>query len=426
MSDKLSHDRRILLVDDNPAIHQDFRRILSPDHSWTYHPYAGSSALFEYDGKPEKKEEFGFILDSCYQGEEALEKVKFACKEGSPFELAFVELRMKSGWDGLRTVNEIWKVDPDVQIVICTADSKNCFDEIQRSLAVRDRWIIIKKPFNLIEVQQVAHALTSKWELKKEANLRQGLLEQMLNTRTDQLSAALQTNSDFLNNVSHEMLTPMNGVLGYLDLIAESLPECEETEFVIEAKRCSEHLLRLINQVLAYNQAGTEDIQPLTSTVTLEEWLPHLLSDSLREQASERGLKLDAQVDPEFVSPVQFPANIVARVLIILIENAIRFTQSGSITVGVYLDNHDLEILHFKIVDTGVGLTEEQIESLNIPFSQVDSSLSRVNDGIGIGLPLARRLLNLIGSQLEFESLPNGGTCVTFNVMAKTQVGAFG
>jgi signal transduction histidine kinase len=414
----LQPNRRILLVDDNPAIHDDFHRVLLHDDSELRELDSEAAALFGNEVDAEPIEAVKFELDSAHQGEEALAKVKEACEAGNPYAMAFVDMRMPPGWDGLRTIEEIWKVDSAIQIVICTAYSDRSWAEIQKTLTDRDRWLVVKKPFDKIEVLQLAHALTNKWDVTKAADLRRGALEQMVKARTEQLSAALQTNADFLNHASHEMLTPMNGVLGFLDLLSESKLNEEQSEFVDTASESANQLLRLLQQVLAFNDAGTDEVEPLTSSVVLSKWLPDIVSGPLRQKASEKDLELAIDIDPRYDSVVQLPMNIVEKVLGILLENAVKFTQSGSIKVSVSPCEDNISDLRFVVSDTGMGLTSEQIELVNIPFAQVDGSLARVNDGIGIGLPLARRLLALIGSNLDFESLPSEGTRVSFDVAA--------
>lgn len=295
-------------------------------------------------------------------------------------------------------------------------DLLQSWQEIRDTLTERDRWMVVKKPFDQIEVLQLAHALTSKWDLKKAAELRKEALEQVVMSRTEQLTAALQTNSDFLNHVSHEMLTPMNGILGYLDLLSEPCEDEEEGEYVQEAKGCGEHLLRLINQVLAYNEAGSDEVKPLATSVNVHEWLPGIANDAIQEEAKKKSLNISIKVAASVHNHYHMPDNIVGRVLTILVENAIRFTQSGTITLSVEPSDQSPSDLLFKVADTGVGLSEEQLKLINIPFAQIDGSYKRSNDGAGIGLPLVRRLLSLIGSSLEIESTSVEGACVSFYV----------
>ena len=416
MSNLSEPNRRILLVDDNPDIHDDFKRVLWRDDSKARDLDADAAALFGYEKGSADFGEVQFELDSAHQGQEALEKVKEARADGKPYAMAFVDMRMPPGWDGLKTIEEIWKVDDSIQIVICTAYSDKSWKEIQDTLTDRDRWMVVKKPFDQIEVLQLAHALTTKWDLKKAAELREDALEQIVKARTEQLTAALQTNSDFLNHVSHEMLTPMNGILGYLDLLSEPCEEDEETEYVKEAKGCGENLLRLINQILAYNEAGAEEVKPLSTSVNLHDWLPGIANDAIREDARNKGLNITVKVSPDIQNHYHMPENIVGRVLHILVENAIKFTQSGTVTLIAEPSDRSASDLLFKVSDTGVGLSEEQLRLINIPFAQIDSSYTRNNDGIGIGLPLARRLLSLIGSSFEIESTGVDGSCVSFHI----------
>ncbi len=210
----------------------------------------------------------------------------------------------------------------------------------------------------------------------------------------------------------------MNGILGYLDLLSEPCDEDEEGEYVQEAKGCGEHLLRLINQVLAYNEAGADEVKPLATSVNVHEWLPGIVNDAIQEEAKKKSLGISIDVAASVHNHYHMPDNIVGRVLTILVENAIKFTQSGTITLSVEPSDQNASDLLFKVADTGVGLSEEQLKLINIPFAQIDGSYTRSNDGIGIGLPLVRRLLGLIGSNLEIESTGVEGTCVSFYVTA--------
>lgn len=158
-------NRRILLVDDNPSIHDDFRRILQPANAGS--ELDAEAALLM--GEPLPATASAFILDSALQGQEALEKVRAAQRADEPYAFAFVDMRMPPGWDGLTTIGKLWEADPALHIVICTAHSDRPWDEIERALAARDRWLVLKKPFDRIEVLQLAHVLTAKWDLAHAA-----------------------------------------------------------------------------------------------------------------------------------------------------------------------------------------------------------------------------------------------------------------
>ena len=170
----LSTNRRILIVDDNSSIHADFRKILCPDNSGDAEVMAMEAVLFD-DHQPKGKplaEPQAFELDSAYQGQEGLEMVKRALAENRPYALAFVDVRMPPGWDGIETIARIWEVYPELQIVVCTAYADYSWDEMRSKVGQPDSLLVLKKPFDNIEVQQLAHALTKKWDLNHQTVLQ--------------------------------------------------------------------------------------------------------------------------------------------------------------------------------------------------------------------------------------------------------------
>jgi PAS domain S-box-containing protein len=179
-----NRNRRILVIDDNPAIHEDFRKILAgPADSGEFE--AISDELF---GADTTKANFaGFDLESSYQGQEGLERVKRAVAAARPYALAFVDVRMPPGWDGVETTTKLWEVYPDLQVVICTAYSDYAWEDMIAKVGQSDRLLILKKPFDNVEVLQLANALTEKWRLLQYAKLKIDGLEQAIAARTQQL-----------------------------------------------------------------------------------------------------------------------------------------------------------------------------------------------------------------------------------------------
>ena len=179
-------NRRILLIDDTPAIHEDFRKILAPALASQAFDEV-ESALF---GSSSPAPALGCELDSAYQGEEGLAKVRAARQSGLPYALAFVDMRMPPGWDGVQTIERLWQEDPLLQVVICTAYTDYSWSEVLRRLDVGDRLLILKKPFDAIEVCQLASALRAKWQMTQEAALKMASLEAAVAERTGELSLA--------------------------------------------------------------------------------------------------------------------------------------------------------------------------------------------------------------------------------------------
>lgn len=165
MNNNTTGNRRLLLVDDNPAIHEDYRKILAVE--------TGCSELDDLEaavfGEATARVESSFELVSAMQGEEALQMVQQSLAEKNPFAAAFVDMRMPPGWDGLQTIEKIWEVDPNLQVVICTAYSDYSWEEIIDRVGTGDKLLILKKPFDPIEVRQLAITLTTKWDVERVA-----------------------------------------------------------------------------------------------------------------------------------------------------------------------------------------------------------------------------------------------------------------
>jgi two-component system cell cycle sensor histidine kinase/response regulator CckA len=164
-------NNRILVVDDNNSIHADLREILcAGDSAKTTAANELEAAIF--GDQPATTGQVIFEMDSAYQGEEALAMVKHSLEENCPYAMAFVDVRMPPGWDGIETVARIWAVYPAIQIVICTAYSDYSWSEMRAKVGQPDSLVILKKPFDNIEVQQLAHALTKKWQLNLQTELQ--------------------------------------------------------------------------------------------------------------------------------------------------------------------------------------------------------------------------------------------------------------
>lgn len=157
---------RILIIDDNAAIHDDFCKILMRPASQTSELEDMESLLFGTNVQDISSSLFQ--IDCASQGKEGLDMVLQAEKEGYPYALAFVDGRMPPGWDGIETIRHIWDEVPQIQIVLCTAYADYSWQEIRNVLGENDSLLILKKPFDNVEVLQLAHALTRKWELNRE------------------------------------------------------------------------------------------------------------------------------------------------------------------------------------------------------------------------------------------------------------------
>ena len=173
-----NRNRRILIIDDNEAIQKDFQTILGQADTNTSTLDKAKNDIFEKEADTIQQY---FEVDSAFQGQEGLEKIMQAEKEGRPYIMAFVDVRMPPGWDGIETIKRIWEKKPDLQIIICTAYSDYSWHDMINELGQTDRLLILKKPFDNIEVRQLACALCEKWELLNN-------LDQLVQQRTMQIT----------------------------------------------------------------------------------------------------------------------------------------------------------------------------------------------------------------------------------------------
>ncbi len=189
----------ILTIDDNEAIHEDYRKVLVDDETDLQLVKAAEFLFGEDPDDPNDLESEHlkkrlsypvYKLDSALQGAAGLAKVEESLKNDVPYACAFIDVRMPPGWDGVETARRIWEVDPDLPIVLCTAYSDHSWEEVSQELDRTDQLLILKKPFDPIELRQIVASQTSRWELNKQIKENTLLLEQRVKERTDEMLEA--------------------------------------------------------------------------------------------------------------------------------------------------------------------------------------------------------------------------------------------
>jgi len=212
---------RVLIIDDNRAIHQDFLKTLG-GHAGDAELLAAERLMLSETAPSATRPQFE--IDTALQGQEGVARVEQALKQGRPYALAFVDMRMPPGWDGLVTVQHLWEVDPHVQIVICSAHSDYDWHELVARLNHSDKLLVIKKPFEAIEVLQSASALTRKWENERALRRQVEQLELLVEARTRGLETA---NKQLRHVASHDSLTGLPNRVLLDDRLAQAVAHAE-------------------------------------------------------------------------------------------------------------------------------------------------------------------------------------------------------
>jgi signal transduction histidine kinase len=344
--------------------------------------------------------------------------------------MVFLDVRMPPGIDGIETALRLREIDPSLQVVLCTAYSDYSFADISRRFKESDGLLILKKPFDPAEVQQLAQALCRKWTLSEENKQLVNDLESRVQKRTSELEAAKgklevalhraeaasRAKSDFIRCVSHELNTPLNGIVGVASVIELSKdPEMVEMGSIISES--SERLNRLFARILLYLEIDTMPSAAFHST-RMNELVEQAVSPH-RIQAKKKGLSFQCE---NLCPPVLcFHADTVKLVHAVssLVENAVKFTERGQVDVNLRVDPEGCFVAEVR--DTGPGIHEPQSARLYELFSPGDLQLHRRHDGIGMGLPLTKRIAEHMGGTITHCNRASGGSRFTLTLPCKLE-----
>jgi signal transduction histidine kinase len=433
----------VLVVDDNPAIHADFRKILSSEDRVADALDALDEALF---ASKTPRLNLRLDVDTALQGAEALERVIEARAQGRPFALAFIDIRMPPGWNGVDTAARILQQDPHLQLVLCTAHSDYRWEDIVATLGETDRVLILKKPFSVLEVQQLAYSLLMKWRLVREAERQRSELESRVAERTTELVHAneqlrremaertrveeelrraqrLESLGRLAAGLGHEINNPLNFVSGSIEMLDSELPrlrgripedQWQRLEEVVRTAAVGVgRIAQIIGNIKLFSRPPETPGEAVDIWKTLT-WCVKMIEDRLSSD-------VELVIDLADVPPVLGTRLEIEQVFLNLLENAVQaVTERGGPAQRIRVSTRDGDDdenddgggdggVLVEIADTGPGVPADVADKLFDPFFTTRPP----SEGTGLGLAVSHSIVTALGGRIDIRNADTGGAVVT-------------
>lgn len=237
--------------------------------------------------------------------------------------------------------------------------------------------------------------------------------------------AANIAKSRFLATMSHEIRTPMNGVIGMIDLLQHTKLTPEQREYALCAKQSGLHLVHLLDDILDFSKIEASKLELEIFDFDLRPVISDIIN-LMSLQAHEKGVDIASSIDTDVPTALTGDAGRLRQIITNLVDNAIKFTSKGSVHLQIRKDNEDEHYvtLRFLVCDSGIGIASEKLEPLFGPFTQADSSTTRIYGGTGLGLAICKQLAALMGGSIGAESVEGKGSTFWFTSVLKKQIEA--
>ena len=398
-------NHRILVIDDNEVIHKDFKAILSCENEGAIDVEKEEAAIF---GAPlDSSENETYQIDSAFQGQEGLEKVRQALKNGRPYAMAFIDIRMPPGWDGVETIKHIWEEYPALQVVICTAYSDYSWHDMLTQLGTTDRLLILKKPFDNMEVRQITCSLTEKWELVNNLEKRVIQRTEELQEVVNELDEVNRDLKDFVYIASHDLREPLRKISSFGELLEESLKgklsndDLENLRFMTDG---ANRMTKMIEALLIYAKVTRN--KSVFEAVDLNEMVKKVEQLEVATLLEDTGGKIEV---PETMPKVWTDPVQMGQLLQNLIANGIKYRDKKvKPHIVITAEKTDQNKVKISVKDNGIGIKKEYYEDIFKMFRRLHSRLEY--EGTGIGLAVCKKIVDRLNGEIGVESKVGQGS----------------
>lgn len=437
---KTNNNYRVLIIDDNNDIHSDFQKVLVLKRGNEELERIESLLFNEVPKAPQTFPDFQ--VDFASQGEEGYQKIVTSLEENKPYAMAFVDIRMPPGWNGIDTVQKIWDLDPRIEIVFCSAYSDFSLSDIyQKLINKKNEFLIIKKPFDIVEIKQTAASMCQIWNLKRKLEKRIEEVEGQL-LHADKMASIGQLAA----GVAHEINNPVGYINSnihtlqkYVDdlLLLITLYQESESSLVsgseilsqisaIKEKIDLEFLKKDVVSLIAESREGVERVKKI---------IQDLKEFSHRGGQSWDDYNLNAGIDStlNIIQSEIFAHNInvirafnelqnieaygsqINQVVLNILINAVHAMKSGG-TIKIET-KQDADKVTLKISDTGIGIDPEVMKKIFDPFFTTKA----VGQGTGLGLYLSYGIIQKHHGNIEVDSVVGKGSTFTLTLPIKQE-----
>ncbi len=327
---------------------------------------------------------------------------------------------MMPGEDGIAFLAKVHQQLPDVPVIIMTG-----FAQLQTAVdaITHGAFDFIYKPFDMHYLLNVVGKALEFSGLRRMEKRYRSELEETVALRTDELKSALahldaaresllkaaNDKSEFMTTITHEMRTPMNGVIGALDLLEGAELPGASREYLLLARQAADNMVALVNQLLCFSGSAGPGPAVCHEAIDLRHFLEALAQD-YHPRCAGKGIAFEVRIAPGVPAKVRCDGERLAQLLGILLGNALKFTDHGGVRLEVSAESLDDQCadLRISVRDSGIGIPADMLERIFDPFTQVDGSITRRFGGAGLGLSIARQIALLLGGRIWAESVPEG------------------